>query len=72
LYGNFNRFFIKGYKCWLKNLWIYESIPIELFVDIENLMKMIKVAHITMLENIGPLNVYFKINLRGESVDLGQ
>ncbi len=52
----------------LKNPQIYEVISIELFVD----MKIIEVACIKMLENLVPLNVYFKINLKGESFDLGQ
>jgi hypothetical protein len=46
----------------LKNPQIYEVIPIELLVD----MKIIKVACRIMLENLVILNVYLKINLKGE------
>jgi hypothetical protein len=56
----------------LKNLWIYKVTPIERFVDMKNLLKIIKVNHRIMLENLILLNVYFKINLGGENVDLGQ
>jgi len=56
---------------WLKNPWIYEVIPIELFVDTKNLLKIVKVGHKTMLKILVPLNVYFKINLEGENIDLG-
>jgi hypothetical protein len=43
----------------LKNPWIYEVIPIERFVDIKNLLKIVKVGHKTMLEKkLVPLNVY--------------
>jgi hypothetical protein len=37
---------------------IYEIIPIELFVDTQNLLKFIEISHKTMLENLIPLNVY--------------
>jgi hypothetical protein len=50
-----------GLKYLLKNPQIYEIIPIELFVD----MKIIKVACKIMLKILVPLNVYFKINLKG-------
>jgi hypothetical protein len=43
---------------------IYEVIPIELFVDMKNL---VKVACRTMLESFVLLNIYLKINLKGES-----
>ncbi len=56
----------------MKNPQIYEVIPIELFVDMKNLLKIIKVGHKTMLKNLVFLNVYFLINLEGENVDLGQ
>jgi hypothetical protein len=56
----------------LKNPQIYEVIPIDLFVDMKNLQKTVKVAHITLLENLILLNVYFKINLKGENFDLRQ
>jgi hypothetical protein len=39
----------------LKNPWIYEVIPIELFVD----MKIVEVAYKTMLKKLVLLNVYF-------------
>jgi hypothetical protein len=55
----------------LKNPQIYEVIPIELFVDMKNLLKIVEVTNKIMLKNLVPLNVYFKINLEGESVDLG-
>jgi hypothetical protein len=55
----------------LKNPQIYEVILIELFVDMKNLLKIIKVGHKTMLKNSIPLNVYLKINLKGENVELG-
>jgi len=42
----------------LKNPHIYEVIPIEVFVDIKNLEKFVKVAHKTMLESLVLLNVY--------------
>ncbi len=48
----------KGYKYLLKNLQIYEVIPIEVFVDIKNLQKIVMVAHKTMLEILVLLNVY--------------
>jgi hypothetical protein len=38
----------------------------------KNLEKIVEVAHKTMLENLILLNVYFKINLKGESIDFGQ
>jgi hypothetical protein len=38
----------------------------------ERNQKIVEVAHKTMLENLIPLNVYLKINLKGESFDLGQ
>ncbi len=50
---------------------IYEIIPIELFVDTQNLLKFIEISHKTMLENLIPLNVFLKINLKGESFDFG-
>jgi hypothetical protein len=37
-------------KYWLKNPLIYEVIPIERFVDINNLLKIVQVGHKTMLE----------------------
>ncbi len=37
----------------------YEIIPIELFVDMKNLKKFVKVAHRTMLEYLIIVNVYF-------------
>jgi hypothetical protein len=36
----------------LKNPYIYEVMPIELFVDMKNLHKLVEVAHRTMLENL--------------------
>jgi hypothetical protein len=56
----------------LKNPQIYELIPINLFVDTKNLPKIVEVAHSIMWEILIPLNVYFKINLVGESFDLRQ
>jgi len=56
----------------LKNSQLYEVIPIELFIGMKNLQKIVKVAYKTMLQNFISLNVYFKINLKGESFDLGQ
>jgi len=38
----------------------------------KNLQKIVEVAHRTMLENLVLLNVYLKINLKGENFDLGQ
>ncbi len=37
---------------------IYEMIPIELFVDMKNLKKIVKIAHKTILEILILLNVY--------------
>jgi hypothetical protein len=56
----------------LKNPWIYEAIPIEVLVDTKDLLKIVEVAYRTMLENFVPLNVYFKINLKGGRFYLGQ
>jgi hypothetical protein len=44
----------------LKNPWIYEVTPIELFVDIKNLLEIIEVGHKTMLKILITLNVYFQ------------
>jgi len=52
--GNFSSF-----KFFVKNPHIYEVIPIELFFDMKNLQKFVKVAHKIMLENLAPFNVYF-------------
>jgi hypothetical protein len=41
--------FFKKSKHLLKNLEMYEVIPIELFVDMKNLHKFVEVAHKTML-----------------------
>jgi hypothetical protein len=43
----------------LKNTRIDEVIPIELFIDMKNLQKIVEVGHKIMLENLVPLNVYF-------------
>jgi hypothetical protein len=56
----------------LKNLQIYEIIPIELFVDMKKLYKIIEVTHIMMLENFVPTNVDLQINLKGENFDWGE
>jgi hypothetical protein len=56
----------------LKIPWIYEAIPNELLVGMKNLLKIVKVTHKTMFEKLVPLNVYFKINLKGGSFDLRQ
>jgi hypothetical protein len=50
--------FFKKSKHLLKNLEMYEVIPIELFVDMKNLHKFVEVAHKTMLENLVHMNVY--------------
>jgi len=55
----------------LKSPQIYEAIPIELFVDMKNLLKIVEVVDKIMLKILVPLNVYFEINLEGENVDLG-
>jgi len=47
-----NSFKKKDLKYWLKNPWIYEVIPIERFVYIKNLLKIVKVSHKTMLEKV--------------------
>jgi hypothetical protein len=54
----------------VENSRIYEVIPIELFVDTKNLLKIVEIAHKTMSKKFIPLNVYLKINLEGEIVDL--
>jgi hypothetical protein len=36
----------------------------------KKLQKIVKVGHKTMLENLVPMNVYFKIILEDESFDL--
>jgi hypothetical protein len=41
----------KCLKYWFKKARIYEATPIELFVDMKNYEKTIKVEHKTMLEN---------------------
>jgi hypothetical protein len=41
----------KCLKYWFKKAWIYEATPIELFVDMKNREKTIKVDHKTMLTN---------------------
>jgi hypothetical protein len=56
----------------LKNLQVYEVIPIEVFVDMKNLKNIVEIAHRTMLENLVLLNVYLQITLKGENIDLGQ
>jgi len=38
----------------------------------KNLLKIVKVSYETILKILVPLNVYFKIKLEGENVDLGQ
>jgi hypothetical protein len=38
----------------------------------KNLQKIVKDTHKTMLEILMLLNVYFKINLKGENFDFGQ
>jgi hypothetical protein len=62
----------KGLKYLLKNIQVYEIIPIEVFVDMKNLKKIVEIALITMSENLVLLNVYFQIYLKGENIDLGQ
>jgi hypothetical protein len=42
----------------LKNPQIYEVMPIELFVDIKNLHKLVKISHKIMPENFIFLNIY--------------
>jgi hypothetical protein len=43
----------------LKNLEIYEVIPIVLFVDMKNLKKFIEVAHKIMLEKFNSFACLF-------------
>jgi hypothetical protein len=42
----------------MKNPQFYEVMPIELFVDMKNLHKLVEVAHRTMLEFLFFWNVY--------------
>jgi hypothetical protein len=49
----------KGLKYLLKNLQIYEVIPIELFFDMKNLQKIVEVAHKTMLKILILMSVCF-------------
>jgi hypothetical protein len=37
-----------------------------------DILKIVEVAYKTMLKNLMPLNVYFKINLKGANLDLEQ
>ncbi len=48
----------KRLKIFVEKSQIYEVIIIELFVDMNNLQKIVKVAHTTMLKNLTFLNVY--------------
>jgi len=50
----------KCLKHWFKKVRIYEVTSIELFVDMKNCDKTIKVDHKTMLENWAPSNIIFK------------
>jgi hypothetical protein len=52
------------------NLW--SNSQVVLLFDMKNFQKIVEVARKMMLENLVPLNVYFLINLKGESFDLGQ
>jgi hypothetical protein len=57
LNGNFSSL-KKRLEIFVEILQIYEVIPTELFVDMKNLQKIVKVAHKTLLENLTLLNVY--------------
>jgi hypothetical protein len=50
----------KCLKYWFTKAWIYEATAIELFDDMINCEKTIKVDHKTMLENEVPSNVILK------------
>lgn len=50
----------KCLKYWFSKAWIYEATPTELFVDMKNGEKSIKVDHKSMLENLVPSNVIIK------------
>jgi len=54
----------KRFEILVKNPHIYETIPIELFVDMKIVQKFVKVSHRIVLEILIPLNVYIEIRLK--------